>query len=196
MNGHSHSLAGVNYQYRDVTYASPIGDLVVEANLAFVRNQTATADTTKTLTITGDSGKIGFADAYTTPAFWSLVVENGGKVVSSTTSTYTWGSDVVWNAATENGISGLLTFTGDVTGTGVVKIGSGALTLAKPPAETVGLAAMGTASIEMPQPKGYSYEHKGLITCYRKDGWRAGLNNSSRTDNQWGYCALRTRAAA
>ena len=186
MNGHTLTLKGVNYQFRDVTYTSPIGSLVVEANLAFVRNQTATADTTKTLTITGDSGKIGFADAYTTPAFWSLVVENGGKVVSSTSSTCTWGSDVTWNASTEDGITGLLTFTGDVTGTGTIKASDATLTFSKPLGANVSLGLSGTATASL---KGCSYSHKGLLIGYRRDGWTAGFD-SDRSDTQWSYCAF------
>ena len=184
MNGHTLTLTGVNYQFRDVTYASPLGNLVVEANLTFVRNQTATADATKTLTITGNSGKIGFAEAYTTPAFWSLVVENGGKVVSHTTSEYTWGSDVVWNATTEDGITGLLTFTGDVTGTGSIKASSATLTFAKPLGANVSLGLSGTATVIL---KGCSYSHKGMMTGMRTDGWTTGFN-TDRSDTRWSYC--------
>ena len=183
MNGHTLTLTGVNYQFRDVTYASPLGNLVVEANLAFVRNQTATADATKTLTI-GNGGGIGFSEAYTTPAFWSLVVENGGKVSSSTTSTCTWGSDVVWNAATENGISGLLTFTGDVSGTGTMKASSATLTFAKPLGAGVSLDLSGTATAVL---KGFSYSHKGMMTGMRTDGWTTGFN-TDRSDTRWSYC--------
>ena len=184
MNGHTLTLKGVNYQFRDVTYASPLGNLVVEANLAFVRNQTATADATKTLTVTGNSGRIGFTEAYTTPSFWALVVENGGKVVSHTTSTYTWGSDVVWNAATEDGITGLLTFTGDVTGTGTIKASDATLTFAKPLGANLGLNLSGTATASL---KGCSYSHKGLLIGYRTDGWTAGFD-SNRADTRWSYC--------
>ena len=184
MNGHTLTLKGVNHQFRDVTYASPIGNLVVEANLAFVRNQNATADTTKTLTITGNSGKIGFAEAYTTPSFWSLVVEDGGKIVSHTTSTYTWGSDVEWNAATEDGITGLLTFTGAVTGTGTIKASNATLTFAQPLGANLGLDLSGTATATL---KGFSYSHKGLLIGYRKDGWPAGFD-SDRSDTRWSYC--------
>lgn len=186
MNGHTLTLTGVNYQFRDVTYASPLGNLVVEANLAFVRDQTATADATKTLTVTGNSGRIGFAEAYTTPSFWALVVENGGKVVSSTTSTYTWGSDVVWNAATENGISGLLTFTGDVTGTGTIKASDATLTFAKPLGANLGLNLSGTATASL---KGFSYSHKGMKTIHR-NSYTADLQyfSDSRADVTRYYC--------
>ncbi|MBO6046042.1 MAG: ferrous iron transport protein A, partial [Bacteroidales bacterium] len=43
------------------------------------------------------------------PSFWKLVVEDGGQVASSPSSTFTWGGDVVWNAVTEDSVTGLLT---------------------------------------------------------------------------------------
>ena len=183
MNGHTLTLKGVNYQFRDVTYASPLGNIVLEANLTFVRNQTATADATKTLTI-GNGGTVGFSEAYTTPSFWALVVAHGGKIVSSTASTSTWGSDVVWNAATEDGITGLLTFTGDVTGTGSIKASSATLTFAKPLGANVSLGLSGTATAIL---KGCSYSHKGMMTGMRTDGWTTGFN-TDRSDTRWSYC--------
>ena len=187
MNGHTLTLKGANFQLRDVTYASPIGNLVAEANVSFVRNQTATADATKTLTVR-NGGRIGFAEAYTTPSFWTLVVEDGGNVASSSASACTWGGDVVWNATTDNGVTGIVTIDGELTGTGVVHVADGTLTLAKAPANTVGFAASGAGSIVLPPAKAYTYEHKGLMTGMRTDGWTQGYN-TDRADTQWSYCA-------
>ena len=184
MNGHTLTLTGANHYYRDVTYASPLGNLVVEANLAFVRNQNATADATKTLTVR-NGGRIGFAEAYTTPSFWTLVVEDGGKVASSSSSTFTWGGDVVWNSVTEDSVTGLLTFVNDVTGTGTIKSSDGTLTFAKPLGAGLGLGLSGTATAVL---KGFSYSHKGMLTGRRTDGWEAGFN-TDRSDTQWSYCA-------
>ena len=189
MNGYTLTLKGANFQFRDVTYASPLGNLVVEANLAFVRNQNATADATKTLTVR-NGGRIGFAEAYTTPSFWTLVVEDGGKVVSSSTSTYTWGGDVVWNSTSEDGASGLLVLDGRLTGTGVLGMSEGVLTLARSPSNTVGFAVSGTATIRMAgsaAPGDHTYRHRGMMTGYRADGWEAGFN-TDRADTRWSYC--------
>ncbi len=183
MNGHTLTLKGVNHQFRDVTYTSPIGSLVVEANLAVVRHHTATADTTKTLTIR-NGGRIGFSEAHTTPSFWRLIVEDG-KVESSTTSSYTWGGDVEWNAATEDGVKGLITFTGAVTGTGTIMATNAVLTFSQPLGSGLGLGLSGTATAVL---KGFSYSHKGMLTGMRTDGWEAGYN-SDRSDTRWSYCA-------
>ena len=182
MNGHTLTLKGVNHQFRDVTYASPIGNLVVEANLAFVRNQNATADATKTLTLR-NGGKIGFVESYTAPSFWRLIVEDG-KVESSTTSTFTWGGDVEWNAATEDGVKGLITFTGAVTGTGTIMATNAVLTFSQPLGSSLGLGLSGTATAIL---KGCSYTHKGLMTGMRTDGWTQGYN-TDRADTRWSYC--------
>lgn len=191
MDGHTLTLKGVNFQFRDVTYSAPIGNLVVESNTAFVRNQNATADPTKTLTITGNSGKIGFAEAYTTPSFWSLVVEDGGKIVSHTTSTYTWGSDVEWNAATEDGVTGLLSFTGTVTGTGTIKSSSATLAFAQPLGASLGLDLSGTATATLAPAAAYPYTHRGM-KLVRRSGMTQDLSlfSDSRNDVNREYCAF------
>ena len=188
MNGHTLTLKGVNFQFRDVTYASPIGDLVVEANTAFVRNQNATANATKTLTIR-NGGRIGFAEAYTAPSFWTLVVGEGGTIASFPAATAQWNGNVTWNSTTADNITGNISFNGAVTGTGTIKASSGTLAFAKPLGAGLGLGLSGTATATLPTANAYPYTHRGLITCYRSDGWRSGLNDSSRTDNRWGYCA-------
>ena len=190
MNGYTLTVKGANFYLRDVTYASPIGNFVAEANVAFVRNQTATADATKTLTVR-NGGRIGFAEAYVTPSFWTLVVEDGGHVASSATSTYTWKGDVVWNATSSGSASGLLVLDSRLTGTGIVWMTSGTLTLDRPPLSTVGLAVSGTATVRMAEsvkPGDYTYRHGGMMTGYRADGWEGGYN-TDRADTRWSYCA-------
>ena len=187
MNGHTLTVKGSNFTFRNDSFPSPVGNIVTEANLAFMNGSGTIGDPAKTLTVR-NGGRVSIAEN-TMNALWRLVVEDGGSLAGGASAPKHWGGDVVWNSSADNGVSGMVAFDGELTGTGVVKIGSGTLTLANPPADTVGLAASDTGSIEMPHPKAYSYAHKGLITCYRSDGWRGGLNDSSRTDNHWGYCA-------
>ena len=186
MNGHTLTLKGVNYQFRDVTYAAPLGNLVVESNLSFVRNQTATADATKTLTLQ-NGGRISFAEAYTAHSFWRLVVEEGGKIASFPSATAQWNGNVTWNSTAADNITGLLTFTGDVAGTGTIKSSSATLTFAKPLGADVCLDLSGTATAVL---KGFSYSHKGMKTIHR-NSWTYDLQyfSDARNDVTRDYCA-------
>ena len=186
MNGHTLTLKGTNFTFRNDTFPAPVGDIVTEANLVFQNGSGTIGDPSKTLTVR-NGGRVSIADN-NMGVVWRLVVEEGGCFAGGASAPKHWGGDVVWNSTVENGVSGIVTFDGELTGTGVVKIASGTLSLAKPPAAAVGFAAFGTASIEMPQAKAYSYGHKGLMTGMRTDGWTDGYN-TDRADTRWSYCA-------
>ena len=185
MNGHTLTLKGANFTFRNDTFPAPVGNIVTEANLAFMNGSGTIGDPSKTLTVR-NGGRVSIAEN-NMGVKWRLVVEEGGCFAGSASTPKHWGGDVVWNSTATNGVSGIVTFDGELSGTGVVTVASGALTLAKPTADTIGLAASGAASIEMPQPKAYSYEHKGLLTGYRTDGWSAGFD-SDRADTRWSHC--------
>ena len=185
MNGHTLTLKGANFTFRNDTFPAPVGNIVTEANLAFMNGSGTIGDPSKTLTVR-NGGRVSIAEN-NMGIVWRLVVEEGGSLAGGASAPKHWGGAVVWNATTDNGVNGIVIFDGELTGTGVVKIASGTLTLAKPPADTVGFAVSGTGSIDMPQAKAYSYEHKGLMTGYRTDGWSAGFD-SDRADTRWSYC--------
>jgi hypothetical protein len=97
---------------------------------------------------------------------------------------------VVWNSTSEDGASGLLVLGGRLTGTGVLGMSDGILTLARSPSNTVGFAVSGTATIKMAgsaAPGDHTYRHRGMMTGYRADGWEAGFN-TDRADTRWSYC--------
>ena len=185
MNCHTLTVKGANFTFRNDSFSAPVGNIVTEANLIFQNGSGTIGDPAKTLTVRS-GGRVSIAENNMI-VVWRLVVEEGGSFAGSASTPKHWGGDVVWNATTDNGVNGIVIFDGELSGTGVVKVASGTLTLAEPPADTVGLSATGTASVEMPQPKSYSYEHKGLLTGYRTDGWTAGFD-SNRADTRWSYC--------
>ena len=189
MNGHTLTIKGLNFTFRNDSFPAPVGNIVTEANLVFMNGSGTIGDPSKTLTVR-NGGKASIGDN-TMKVVWRLVVEEGGSLAGSASTPKHWGGDVVWNATTDNGVSGIVTFDGELTGTGVVKIGSGALTLANPPADTVGLAASGTASIELPKPKAYSYEHKGM-KIVRRGTLTSDLTHydETRGDVVCDYCAF------
>jgi len=189
MNGHTLTLKGANFTFRNDSFLSPVGNIVTEANLAFMNGSGTIGDPAKTLTVRR-GGKVTIAEN-TMNVVWRLVVEEGGSLVGGASTPKRWGGDVVWNATTDNGVSGIVTFDGALAGTGVVKIASGALTLVKPPADTVGCGASGTGSVEMPHPKAYTYEHRGMKIVSR-GSQTADLTyyDESRGDIVCSYCAF------
>ena len=185
MNGHTLTIKGLNFTFRNDSFPAPVGNIVTEANLLFQNGSGTIGDPSKTLTVrNGERAKVSIADN-TMNVVWRLVVEEGGRFEGSPTTPKHWGGDVVWNATTDNGVSGIVTFDGDVTGTGTIKASSATLTFAKPLGADLGLDLSGTATASL---KGCSYSHKGMLTGYRADGWEAGYN-TDRADTRWSYCA-------
>ncbi|MBR4611392.1 MAG: hypothetical protein IKO40_01620, partial [Kiritimatiellae bacterium] len=186
MNGHTLTLKGANFTFRNDSFPASVGNIVTEANLVFQGGSGTIGDPSKTLTVRS-GGRVSIADN-NMGVVWRLVVEEGGSLTGGASTPKHWGGDVVWNSTVENGVTNIAIIDGELTGTGVVKIASGTLSLAKPPAAAVGFAAFGTVSIEMPPARAYSYGHKGLMTGMRTDGWTDGYN-TDRADTRWSYCA-------
>ena len=192
MNDHTLTITGAGiFTFRHAQTPTPVGNLVSEiGTLRFRGGSNYTGNPSKTLTVrNGSTLVLGDSGDNAPPIWWELVVEDGGKVAPETSSVRTYQGNVVWNATTENGVSGSLVFAGAVTGSGTIKTSNATLTFSKPLGAGVGLGLSGTATAALPTASAYPYTHRGLITCYRSDGWRSGLNDSSRRDNRWGYCA-------
>ena len=190
MNGHTLTIKGNGgFTFRHTQTPTPVGNLVSEiGTLRFRGGSNYTGNPSKTLTArNGSTLVLGYSNDNAPPIWWDLVVEEGGKVAAETSSARTYQGDVVWNAGTENGASGPLTFAGQVTGTGTIKASSGTLTFAKPLGAGVGLGLSGTATALLPPPNAYSYENAGLMVGrYDKgDAWWEFNNNRV---SEWKLC--------
>ncbi len=190
MNGHTLTVKGNGgFTFRHTQTPTPVGNLVSEIGaLRFRGGSNYTGNPSQTLTVrNGSTLVLGYSGDNVPPIWWNLVVEEGGKVSAEASSSRNYYGDVAWNAMTENGVTGTLTFNGDVTGTGMIKSSSGNLTFVKPLGADVGLGLSGTATAALPPPNAYSYEHAGLMVGrYNKgDAWWEFNNNRV---SEWKLC--------
>jgi hypothetical protein len=163
MNGHTLTVRGANFMLRAILNLATPGDIVSEVSgFAFDGNgrYNDIGDAARTFTVRNGS-TVNLTNATQTPR-WTLVVEEGGRVISNSSAARAWGGDVVWNATTADGAAGFLDFPGEVTGTGIIKASSGTLTFANPLGEHLRLELSGTARVVLPPPSGI-YGRGGLM---------------------------------